>query len=76
MTFKKTNNNNWKTTYKNYTIYISRHLGTFHSTYYLTIDQERYDGQYYETFRLVNEMDFCKLNEAKKYAKEFINSNN
>ena len=72
MTFKKSNNNEWKMNYKNYTAYICRWLGTFHSTYYLTIDIETYDGQYYETKRVVNEIDFCKLNEAKKYAKEYV----
>ena len=73
MTFKKTNPLQWKMTHKNYTVYIFRWLGNFHSTYYMTIDVERFDGQYYETFRVVNEMEFYKLNEAKKYAKDYIN---
>ena len=72
MTFKKTNSKEQKMVYKNYTAYIYKHLGTFNSTYYLTIRQERYDGQFYETFTLVNEKEFYKLNEAKRFAKDYI----
>ena len=75
MTFKK-ETTTWKMTHANHTAFISRWLGTFHSTYYLTIDIDTFDGQYYELKRLVNKKEFCTLNEAKKYAKEFINSNN
>ena len=73
MAFKKTRVNEWKMTHKNYTAYIYRWLGTFHDTYYLNIDIETFDGHYYETKRIVNEVDFYRLNEAKKYAKEYIN---
>lgn len=61
--------------HENYTAYISRYLG-IDTTYYISIDEERYDGKFYETFSLVNRKEFGKLNEAKRFAKEFINSNN
>ena len=72
MTFKK-ETTTWKMNHKNYTAYISRWLGTFDTTYFLNIDQDRFDGQYYESFRVVNEMEFPKLNEAKRFAKDYVN---
>ena len=72
MTFKKTNGGQWKMNHKKHTAYISRYYGSWSTTYYLNIDIEKFDGQYHETFRLVSEQEFYNLNEAKRFAKDYI----
>jgi hypothetical protein len=76
MTFKKTTRSEWKMIHENHTAYIGTHLNSYCPRYYLSIVVETFDGQYYETKNLLNEEEFDKLNEAKRFAKDYINSNN
>ena len=71
MAFKK-EQGQWKMNHKNYTAFISRYYGAWSTSYYLSIDIDTFDGKYYESKRLVNEMEFHNLNEAKRYAKDYI----
>ena len=71
MTFKKTGTC-WIMNHKNYRAYISRSYGAWSTYYYLNIDINTFDGSHYETKRLVCEEEFYTLNDAKRYAKEYI----
>lgn len=64
MTFKKTSNDTWESNQKDTNYYIDLLISKEgYKTYYLTITRE--------DKTILNDINFFKLNEAKKYAKQY-----
>ena len=63
MTFKKISTENWKASKGNKTFYIDKEINGIYSIYFLTILEN-------ENI-ILQDSDFLKLNEAKKYAKQY-----
>lgn len=64
MTFTKTSNETWESNQKDTNYYIDLLISKEgYKTYYLTITRE--------DKTILNDINFFKLNEAKKYAKQY-----